>query len=144
MALFTNRIFINSIIRDGRFTEARQRIQKGTASPKSHNFDEQSCWSLICEEILDTDHESEVYDAIYIELMNRGFSHEQIDSMRKLAWRTAGWLNYDCMLWEWSHLDEKDMRKAVDLRYKRWFRKNQRLHDLQMIEHFLELESESP
>ena len=69
--------------------------------------------------MLDTDHEPEGFDAVFAELVKRGFSFDEIDEMRVLAWKTAGWLNYDLMLWDWVHLDEKDMRKALDLKLEK-------------------------
>ncbi|QEH35589.1 hypothetical protein OJF2_41420 [Aquisphaera giovannonii] len=73
-----------------------------------------STWALVCEEVLDTEHSDDWYDDIIAELRRRGFGLDQIDAMRKLAWGTAGWLNFDKMLWEWCSLDEKDIRLALD------------------------------
>jgi hypothetical protein len=90
--------FIRGIIRNGCLTEARKRYEAGTAKPNNWTFESASCWSVVCEEIIDTYLDPEGYDAIYIELIHRGFSANEIDEMRKLAWRTAGWLNYDMMV----------------------------------------------
>ncbi len=85
--------FIKGIIRSGRLTEARLRFDAGEGNPSDWNFATKSCWSIVCEEVLDTDHEAKAYDAIYAELIWRGFSPDEIDGMRSLAWKTAGWMN---------------------------------------------------
>jgi hypothetical protein len=54
------------------------------------------------------------YDGIVAELSRRGFTSDQIDTMRRFAWETVGWLNYDKALWEWCSLDEKDIKLALD------------------------------
>lgn len=137
--------FIRGIIRSGRLTEARRRFEAGTAKPGSWKLDSASCWGLICEEVLDTDHEPEGYDAVYAELIRRGFSSVEIDDMRKLAWRTAGWLNYDMMVWDWCHLDEEDMRRALDLKLKRrLIRKSAHERDIVLIQSFLERDNPIP
>ena len=38
--------------------------------------------------------------------------------MRAFAWQTAGWLNFDKMLWEWVSLDEDHIRMALDCQLK--------------------------
>lgn len=107
--------FVNGIIRSGPLTEARHRTQEGLARPRNKaQWDKFSSWSLICEEILDTEQAPDWYDDIVAELNRRGFSDEQMDAMRRFAWETVGWLNYDKMLWEWVSLDEKDIRTALD------------------------------
>lgn len=137
------RFFIRGIIRNGRLTEARQRFESGTAKPTDWALDKQSCWSLVCEEVLDTDHDPEGYDAVYAELRGRGFSADEIDSMRCLAWRTAGWLNYDMMLWEWVHLDESDMREGLKIKRKKWLvRKKVFDSDMALIDSFLQRDSQ--
>jgi hypothetical protein len=131
--------FIRGIIRNGRLTEARKRFEAGTARPNNWTFESASCWSVVCEEVIDTDHDPEGYDAVYAELIRRGFSADEIDEMRKLAWRTAGWLNYDMMVWDWCSMDESDMRRALELKFeKRLTRKTTYDHDLQMIQQFLD------
>ena len=39
--------------------------------------------------------------------------------MRRFAWKTVGWLNYDKMMWEWGGLDEKDIEMALGLAAQR-------------------------
>lgn len=119
MPFTITRRFIDGVIAEGRLTEARRRYEAGTSKPSPWKFDTQSCWAIVCEEVLDTDHDPEGYDAVYAELIRRGFSAEEIDWMRRLAWRTAGWLNYDMMLWDWVNLDEDDMRRGLDWQLKK-------------------------
>ena len=131
--------FIRGIIRNGRLTEARRRFEIGTARPNKWTFESSSCWSVVCEEVIDTDHEPEGYDAVYAELIRRGFSATEIDEMRELAWRTAGWLNYDMMVWDWCGLNESDMRRALDLKLeKRLTRKKNYDRDLETIQRCLD------
>ena len=111
--------FIQRIIRSGGLTEAQTRARKGTARPKNTaHWNKFTSWALICEEILDTEHNSDWYDDILAELTRRGFSHDQINRMRVFAWQTAGWLNFDKMLWDWCALDESDIRTALDWQLK--------------------------
>jgi hypothetical protein len=107
--------FIDRIIRSGPLTQARIRAHDGTARPRNTaQWDKFSSWALVCEEVLDTEHSAHWYDDIVAELRRRGFGFEQIDRMRRFAWETAGWLNYDQMLWDWCSLDEKDIEMALD------------------------------
>lgn len=106
--------FIDRVIRNGRLTEAQVRARDGTAHPQNKaQWDKFSSWALVCEEVLDTDSESDWYDDVLAELTRRGFTNDQINRMRRFAWQTAGWLNYDKMAWEWGSLDEKDIRMAL-------------------------------
>jgi hypothetical protein len=103
--------FVDRVIRAGPLTEARRRIQEGSACPRNKaQWNRLSSWALICEEILDTEHAPDWYDDIIAELNRRGFTFEQLDAMRRFAWESVGWLNYDKMMWEWVHLDERDIR----------------------------------
>jgi hypothetical protein len=77
-----------------------------------------STWSLVCEEILDTVLRDEDYEASVCELYARGITPAELREMRAFAWATAGWLNYDKMLWDWCHLDEKDILLALDWQLK--------------------------
>lgn len=111
--------FIERVLRDGPLTEAQIRAREGTAHPKNKaHWYKMSSWSLICEEVLDTEHDPSWYDDVLAELARRGFSYEQINRMRKFAWQTAGWLNFDKMMWEWCTLDENDIRMALDWQWK--------------------------
>jgi len=111
--------FIQGIIRDGPLTRAMARARDGTARPESKLRGEQfSSWALVCEEALDTEHDVKWYDDIIAELTRRGFGYDQIDRMRNFVWQTAGWLNFDKMLWEWVSLDEQDIRVALDFQLR--------------------------
>ena len=83
--------FIEHLIRNGRLTEAKARADAGTAHPLHRLQPEKfTSWSLICEEVLDTECCPDWYDDILAELTQRGFKHDQIDRMRRFAWQTAG------------------------------------------------------
>lgn len=111
---------IDHILAQGRLTEARGRFRLGLADPdKKAKYSHRPTWQLVCEEVLDTDFDPPVYDAIYAELLRRGYDDRAIDDLRRLAWETAGWMNYDLMLWDWVDLDESDMRAALDLQRER-------------------------
>jgi hypothetical protein len=129
--------FVDHVIRSGRLTEARRRAEDGSARPrKMASWDRFSSWALICEEVLDTEHPTDWYDGILAELRRRGFSFEQIDSMRRFAWETAGWLNYDKMLWDWCSLDEKDIKTALDWQLRDGIITRQRYDErLSFLEH---------
>lgn len=81
------------------------------------NLSKMSNWTLICEEMLDTEFSHMYYTKCYEELLKRGKTKEEIFEMRKFAWMTAGWLNFEMILWDWVNLDEKDIRHAIKLLY---------------------------
>jgi len=106
--------FIDEVMRTGAMALASERHRLGTAAPRNAaNWPKFSTWQLVCEEILDTEHESHWLDDVVAELGRRGFTAAQIQAMRRFAWRTAGWLNYELMLWDWCNLDESDIRRAL-------------------------------
>lgn len=106
--------FLDKAIQAGPLTQARQRKERGTANPKNKaDWRKLTSWGLVCEELLDTVHPDWWLDDVIAELERRGFTSNQIDLMRKFAWQTAGWLNYDKMHWEWVHLDESDIEIAL-------------------------------
>jgi hypothetical protein len=47
-----------------------------------------------------------------------GFGDEGIQDMRHFAWLTAGWLNFEKMLWDWCSLDETDIARAIEWQRK--------------------------
>lgn len=77
-----------------------------------------SNWSLICEEVLDTEPDPGLLKQFHAELLRRGFSEADIQEMRHFAWLTAGWLNFEKALWDWVSLDEADIRLAIDWQRK--------------------------
>jgi hypothetical protein len=119
MALI-NSNFIEEIIRTGDLAQAQTRALNGTAQPQSNaQWDQFSTWALICEEILDTEQPPDWYDAVLAELTRRGFDFLHINKMRRFAWQTAGWLNYELMLWDWVSLNEEDILRALDMQLQR-------------------------
>jgi hypothetical protein len=76
-----------------------------------------SNWKIICQEILDTQFPHTYYQRCYDELRTRGKSEQEIFEMRRLAWYTAGWFNFPMMLWDWVHLDESDILRAIQMLY---------------------------
>src|SRR5262245_2421495 len=107
--------FVDRVIETGPLAEARRRKQDAPARPTNNaRWEKFSSWALICEEILDTEHSADWYDDIIAELGRRGLTLEQIDAMRRFAWETVGWLNYDKVLWEWVTLDEEDTKLALE------------------------------
>ena len=114
MCVFLRKLFDRRSLQKGGLAQARTRYENGTACPAARSYKNSSCWALIGEEVIDTEHPTEEYDAIYAELIERGFKPDEIDEMRTFAWRTLGWMNYEKMLWDWVDLDEHDIVKALD------------------------------
>ncbi len=75
-------------------------------------------WSLVCEEMVDTEHEDSYYERVVAELMRRNLEPNEINEMRMFAWRTAGWLNFEKMVWDWCSLDESDIERAIEWQLK--------------------------
>lgn len=78
------------------------------------SFSKLSNWELICQEILDTEFSSVYYQKCHDELGRRGKSEQDIFEMRRIAWYTAGWLNFPMMVWDWIQLDESDIFRAIE------------------------------
>ena len=114
MCSFFKKFFGGNVMVNGSLAMAKARFEAGTAEPAVRVYDKMSCWDLIGEEIIDTEHDPREYDAIYAELIERGFSLSEIDEMRAFGWRTLGWLNDEKMLWEWVSLNERDIIRALD------------------------------
>ncbi len=71
------------------------------------------------------------------ELINRGYSSEDIMNMRIIAWETAGWLNYEMMVWDWCNLNEKDMLDGLKDRFDKKNISKTKFEQLkQQIEHY--------
>ena len=77
-----------------------------------------STWELVCEEVLDTEHSPEWCDRMVAELFRRGVTPIELEQMRVFAWETAGWLNFEKMVWDWCSLDESNIRRAIDWQFK--------------------------
>ena len=72
-----------------------------------------STWALVCEEVVDTEYAQEHYEGVVAELLRRGISLPELEEMRVFAWETAGWFNFEKMVWDWCSLDEQDIQKAI-------------------------------
>ena len=81
------------------------------------DFSASSTWSIVCEEVLDTQFPCVHFDRSYAELRRRGIADAELVEMRRFAWLTAGWLNYEMMLWDWCRLDEKDIYRAIEWQF---------------------------
>lgn len=110
--------FIDKVVRTGDFAKALERVRNGSAAPLLPGYASFGTWSLICEDMLDTEHPPEHYDRIVAELQRRRIEPDEMLRMLWFAWRTAGWLNFDRVLWEWCRLDEKEIRVALDLQLR--------------------------
>ena len=108
--VFITQKFLARIRNDGHLAKAAVRV---------HSIDEYeplsrlSTWALVCEEAVDTEYDPKYYEQVYAELLRRGFVRSEIDDMRVFAWQTAGWLNFEKMVWDWCSLDEEDIAHAV-------------------------------
>jgi hypothetical protein len=80
-------------------------------------FSNMSNWAIICEEVLDTQFPRIYHQRAWEELRRRRVSDAEIQEMRRFAWLTAGWLNFEKMLWDWRSLDEKDILTAIEWQY---------------------------
>jgi len=76
-----------------------------------------STWEIVCEEVLDTEHPRIYYARAKDELRRRGISDAEYAEMRRFAWLTAGWLNFEKMLWEWCSLTEQDIYRAIEWQF---------------------------
>jgi len=92
-------------------TEFSNRVLERHANLDVSNM---SNWDLVCQEIIDTEFSPIYYQKCYDELLKRGKTIDEIREMRKLAWMTAGWLNYARMVWDWVDVNETDIRRAID------------------------------
>ncbi|MDR2128764.1 MAG: hypothetical protein LBP52_06825 [Burkholderiaceae bacterium] len=83
------------------------------------DFSGQTLWEIICLEAVDTEY-SHIYHAkACAEAARRGLAAGEFKKARKFMWLTAGWLNFKLMMWDWVHLDENDVLKAVDMQRER-------------------------
>lgn len=109
---FITEAFIQRIGDDGSLAHAANRI-----AHQPHEGIERlphlTTWSLICEEIVDTEYNQGYYERVINELYCRGLTDSEIREMRVFGWKTAGWLNFEMMLWDWVSLDENDILRAI-------------------------------
>ena len=115
-------------------------FSKETLERDSHlTLSHLSNWEIVCQEILDTEYSHVYYQKCYEVLLQRGKSAQEIFEMRRLAWYTAGWLNFPMMLWDWVSLDESDILRAID-----WLYDNKQINKEKRVEFesFLRLHKE--
>jgi hypothetical protein len=131
--------FIEEQILSGPLVKARERTVAGTAQPKNvADWPKISTWMLVCEEILDTEHDQHWYDDIIAELGRRDFGDEDVDKLRAFAWRTAGWLNWAMCLWEWANLDARDINLALQLQLDKKLINQQQYDDSHVYMEYIE------
>lgn len=81
------------------------------------SFAKCSTWEIICEEMLDTSFACVYFERAREELNRRGITDAEILEMRRFAWLTAGWLNFERSLWDWCSLDVQDIYLAIKWQY---------------------------
>jgi hypothetical protein len=80
-------------------------------------FSKMTTWEIVCEEMVDTRHPCVYFERAREELRRRGINDTEFAEMRRFAWLTAGWLNFEMMLWDWCGLDEQDIYRAIDWQF---------------------------
>jgi hypothetical protein len=108
------------------------------------SFSELSTWEIVCEEVLDTTHPCIYYERARDELRRRGIPEEAYKEMRRFAWLTTGWLNYEKMLWEWCRLDERDIQFAIEWQFRDgWISQGERERLTQYAKQYMNVTAES-
>lgn len=79
------------------------------------DFSKTPIWTLICEEAVDTEYSHIYYTKAYETVIERGISEEEYKKARKFMWLTAGWFNFEKMLWDWVELSEEDIKIAINM-----------------------------
>ena len=120
-ASFITTKFMQSVESEGRLLEAIESLKRMPEKQivKLGRLNNISAWECVLEEVVDTDHEIEYYCKFVNELYARGYTEDHIREMRKIAWETAGWFNYEMMAWDWCGLDEKDMKLGLEDKYSK-------------------------
>lgn len=118
--VFLTPSFLSAIKAQGRLLEALDRLPSLSDAELAAlpRLAEISSWECVLEEVLDTDHDPPYYDRFVHELLCRGYRRDDILEMRMIAWETAGWLNYEMMLWDWCSLTEEDMSLGLKHRFE--------------------------
>jgi hypothetical protein len=111
MRQFITRALMKRIGATGSLAEAAGRLAAIESYEPLPRF---TTWKLVCEEIVDTEYSPAYYEQVLAELYRRGLTPKEVTSMRLFAWETAGWLNFEMMLWDWCSLDETDIERAID------------------------------
>ncbi|MDR0705748.1 MAG: hypothetical protein LBF88_12265, partial [Planctomycetaceae bacterium] len=108
------------------------------------DLSKQTIWELICTEAIDTEYSHAYYTRVYEEILKRGISVDELERARQFMQLTAGWLNFELMVWDWISLDENDIKKAIDLQFeKHLITKNKKEIMYKYIDKIKELEKES-
>lgn len=120
MATFITKHFLEKMVTDGRILDGLRVLDSLGAADRSAlpSLPEISSWECILEEVIDTDHDPEYYVKFVNALLERGYTRNDIDEMRLIAWETAGWFNFEMMAWDWCHLSESDMILGLKNRLK--------------------------
>jgi hypothetical protein len=113
---FITDAFLQRIRQHGALAEAAQRL--ATSTMQHEPLPKMSTWALVCEEVVDTEYDAGYYERVAAEILRRGVSRAELEEMRVFAWETAGWLNFEKVLWEWCGLDEEDVRRAIALQFE--------------------------
>lgn len=121
MGSFINSKFLEKRENSGRLVDAMNLLEELSETDKASlpKLPKLSSWECVLEEVLDTDHEPTYYTRFVNELYCRGYTKNDINKMRVIAWETAGWMNYEMMAWDWCHLSESDMYTGLKDRYRK-------------------------
>ena len=124
--------FIRSPINRSKMTFWTAKIERIISSPPGSDdgfssesiarnakvtFLKMSTWAIVCEEMVDTQRPRIYFGQARDELRRRGIDDVEYMAMRRFAWLTAGWLNFEMMLWDWCGLDEQDIYRAIDWQF---------------------------
>ena len=122
MGLYINPLFIWRIKNKGRILDGIAVLERMSPEEKEKvpYLEKVSSWECVLEEVIDTDHKPEYYARFAKTLFERGYTKEDIQEMRIIAWETAGWFNYEMMAWDWVHLSEEDMLIGLENRKKKF------------------------
>lgn len=115
MRQYITRAFVKRIGASGALAEAAERLAAIESYEPLSRF---TTWELVCEEIVDTEYSPAYYEQVLAELYRRGLTAEEVAAMRLFAWETAGWLNFEMMLWDWCSLNEADIERAINWQLK--------------------------
>ncbi len=119
-ARFITKRFLKGVARNGRILDGLRVLDELGAddSAKLPRMPNLTSWECVLEEVLDTDHDPEYYAAFANELIQRGYTRDDIQEMRLVAWETAGWFNFEMMAWDWCRLSEADMLVGLKNRFQ--------------------------
>jgi hypothetical protein len=108
-------------------------------------FTRMSTWAIVFEEVLDTTFPRIYHERARAELSSRGISDAEFAEMRRFAWLTVGWLNFEKMLWDWCSLDESDIYRALDWQYTEgWISRSERDRRIEFAKRYGNLLQQSP